>query len=333
MKKPENANDVVPLVPAPGGGVDTAEVEDAIRAWVTHPAFMRLVADFGGPAVDRDLPEYLAALEEFSVAWDFRAGRERNLAHSKEVLEGDEGKIFDAARTLGLRDAFERPAKARYDHCLILGGMVRACVVRPLWAAGLRHTGVEFGDVTALGGFRRLGGDEPALAEIAGMGDVVDELHAMDVGLRRAFAVAGEPKMEGEYIPEDPNRGWAVRRYHADGLPLTVVAAPSTQPETRRANTADTYAWWAENVAELGPGHRVLLVTSAIYVPFQHADAVRMLASVHGCAVETVGAAPELTGGLPQQNFAATNYLQEMRSTIRAMRMLQRHLRQDGDTA
>lgn len=330
MDTPANANDVVPLIPASGGGVDTAEIEDAIRAWVTHPGFTGLVADFGGPAENRDLPEYLDALEEFSVAWDFRGGLERNLAHSREVLKGDEEKILGAARTLGLREAFARPVDTRYDHCLILGGLVRACVVRPLWAAELRGGGAEFGDVTALGGFRPLGGDEPGLAETAGMAGVTDELHAMDFGLRRAFDVAGEPKVEGEYDPEDPYRGWAVRRYRTGELPLTVVAAPSSQPATRRANTADTYAWWAENIADLGPDHRVLLVTSAIYVPFQHADAVRMLASVYGCAVETVGAPPEWTGGLPKQPFTATGYLQEMRSTIRAMRMLLRHLRQDA---
>lgn len=328
MEKTEHTADVVPLVPAAGGGVDADAIERGIRAWVGHPAFTELVTDFGGPVEREDLMEYLDALEEFSAVWDFRGGRERNLARSAERPAADEEKIFTAARVLGLRDAFAHPRLDEYDHCLILGGMVRACLVRPLWAAELRRAGLRFGDVTALGGFRRLGGDEPALAAAAGMDGVSDELHAMDFGLRRAFGVTAQPDVDGKYAPEDPNRGWAVHRYRAEDLPLSVVAAPSSQPETRRANTADTYAWWAENIADLGPDDRVLLVTSAIYVPFQHADAVRMLASVYGCAVETVGAPAEWTSaGLAPQEFAAANYLQEMRSTVRAMRMLLRQVR------
>jgi hypothetical protein len=323
MEGPELAHDVVCLPMATGGPVDVVAIKEAVRDWVTHPVFVGLVAAFGGPPVQDDLGHYLAALEEFSAAWDSRDGQERHLAGSLQISGASRDQVLRAADVLGLRDGFARPRASRYDHCLILGGQVRACIVRPAWAAELARTGISFDGVTALGGFRKLVGNEPSLVAELGMADVTDEFHAMDAGLGRAFGAAGHPVSEGYYDPENPNTSWTVHRYEHENPSLSVVAAPSTQPHLRRANTADSYAWWATNIAKLTPGHRVLLVTSAIYVPFQHADAMRMLSAVYGCAVETVGVPAEWTvDGIAKQEFTAANYLQELRSAIRSMRLL-----------
>lgn len=321
-------HELVRLPPAPGGQIDVLAIEEAVRDWVCHPAFTALVGSFGGPRQQTDLASYLEALERFSTVWDFRGGQERNLARSLKASKEGEEQIFATARILGMREGFERPRADEYDHCLILGGLVRACVIRPAWAAELAKTGIRFGDVTALGGVRPLGGDEPSIASAVAMSDVVDEFQAMDAGLRRAFGVAGDPVADGKNDPSEPNGSWIVHRYQLKDLPLSVVAAPSSQPHLRRANTGDSYAWWAKNVAKLTADHRILLVTSAIYVPFQHADAVRMLAAAYDCAVETVGVPAGWTiDGVPKQWYTAANYLQEMRSAICSMRLLMDHLR------
>jgi hypothetical protein len=52
MDRDSPATDVVPLAPALGGGVDLVEIENAVRAWVTHPAFRGLVAGFTGRTSD-----------------------------------------------------------------------------------------------------------------------------------------------------------------------------------------------------------------------------------------------------------------------------------------
>jgi hypothetical protein len=114
-----------------------------------------------------------------------------------------------------------------------------------------------------------------------------------------------------------------VREYSGpEDLEVRVIAAPSTKPGVRRANTPDTYAWFASQVAHLQPGQRLLVVTTSIYVPFQHANAVRMLALPFGVSVETVGAEPGDLDPRLYQQFLAHNYLQEVRSTIRALREL-----------
>ena len=47
-----------------------------------------------------------------------------------------------------------------------------------------------------------------------------------------------------------------------------------------------------QEVAHLQPGQRLLIVTTAIYVPFQHANALRMFSLPYGALIDTVGVEP-----------------------------------------
>ena len=206
---------------------------------------------------------------------------------------------------------------------LILGGLARACLARPLAAARLLSGGVEAGAVTALGGFRELRGDEVGLVEQvapeqAGTQAVDDEFDAMDVGVRLAFGL-GAPDDEREMRADTPFGSWRVHEYRtAAGLPVFVVAAPSSEPGVRRTNTPDSYEWFATELVGLQPGQRLLLVTSDIYVPFQHADALRVLGLPYEVRVETMGIQPGDLDPRLTQAFSADAYLQEVRSTIMA---------------
>lgn len=86
----------------------------------------------------------------------------------------------------------------------------------------------------------------------------------------------------------------------------------------RWANTADGYAGWASLVATPQPGERVLVVTTDLFVPFQHCDAVRLLGLAHGCEIDTVGFAPiDYPQWLPP--YSTTHLLMEVRSAILSM--------------
>jgi hypothetical protein len=101
-----------------------------------------------------------------------------------------------------------------------------------------------------------------------------------------------------------------------------VLAAPSTDPEKRRANTRDTYEFWARRV-KLRATDRTRMVTSPMYVPFQHSDAIRILGLRHGCGIDTIGFNPaRVTVPLAADATKPDRYLQEMRSGIRSMRNL-----------
>lgn len=311
-------------VPAPGsGGSDTREsILDEVERWVSGAPIAALLAAFGaeppvGPTRDR-----LDWLEQFSAEnWDFRAGKERNLAAAQTFAEPVQATIFSVATALGMVST-QPPRAARYDHVLILGGLVRACLLRPRYAADLLRQGVRASAVAALTAFRPLGGDEPALVRAAGItGEPANEMEAMQEGLMRAFGLdpaAAHDVGSGEGFATELVRSW-----RQDDTTVELVVAPSPEPETRRANSADTYAYWADRHAHLQPGAQILLITSAIYVPFQGCDAVRVLALPRGCSVETVGVDVTSTDlGALQQQFTPANYLQEIRSAVRSVRSL-----------
>ncbi len=310
-----------PLPPLPPDGSDVAA---AIEAWTRSSALDELVQLSGGEVpTGLELSELLARLEEFSKVWDFRGGKERNLFQARSLDADTEQAIKDAATTLGLVKGGATP-QGRYDHVLILGGLARACLARPLAAARLlEQGGVEAGSVTALGGFRELKGNEVGLVEQvafeqAGTESVGDEFDAMDAGIRLAFGLDSPDRERGERS-ELEFGSWRVREYTtAAGLPAFVVAAPSSEPELRRTNTGDSYEWFATELAGLQPGQRVLLVTSDIYVPYQHADALRVLGLPHQVLVETMGIQPGDVDPRLSQVFSADAYLQEVRSTIMA---------------
>ncbi|MGQ0775965.1 MAG: hypothetical protein ACT4NY_16350 [Pseudonocardiales bacterium] len=313
-------------VTVPGRGEDLTAValRSEIGAWVRSAPMRALVARFGGRVNESELPALLQGLDEFSAdTWDFRANRERNLIDPDIVTGESEELILAAADALGLVRP-ELPMHESYDHLLILGGLVRACVRRPEYAAHLLAHSVTSRTVAALTGFRLLGGDEPSLLEAFGLPAATFEHEVVEAGLRRAFGLgplAVEHKSPDGVL--DNSRSLVAAGSTTEGVRVGFVVAPSLEPEKRRANSSDTYRFWAEEVAHPKPGERVLLVTSCIYVPYQHAEAVRLLGLPHGCELDTVGTDSRVIGdGGHVQAFRGVHYLQELRSAIRSYRAL-----------
>jgi hypothetical protein len=227
--------------------------------------------------------------------------------------------VIDAATALQLVEP-QMPRHREYDHLLVLGGLGRACLQRTEYAAQLIEQDVVIvPGVAALGSFRPLTEAEKELPGLAGSRYEVD---AMDAGVRTAFDLDGPGLLESSDDPVD-HSSWSARTYQSPaGAEVHVLAAPSSEPATRRANTPDTYEFWAQRI-NLRATDRILVITSPVYVPFQHADALRMLALRYGCGIDTVGfdlgrvSVPLAPG--------ATNpdrYLQELRSGILSMMRL-----------
>jgi hypothetical protein len=282
-----------------------------VDAWSASPALRELVTAFGGsvPSTAR-----LDWLDSFSAThWDFRGGRERNLAGPADITAEQAELVLRLAPELGLAGQ-ETPSRARYDAVLMTGGMIRAGIVKPRHVAALLDNGLQVESVVFLGGFRPFAGDEAELAQALGIRGG-DEFAAMVAGMELAFGPVGEPDVtRGD--------GWCEFRWGR----LSVLAAPSSDP-SRRANSADTYRFWA---AERSAGATsALVVTTPIYVPYQGAAAVEVLGLECGLAVETVGtsaAASDL--GEYTQPFLPAHHLQELRSAIRGMLSLRRGLEQ-----
>jgi hypothetical protein len=310
-------------VQAVGEGGD---LSSDIAAWIDSPPMRALVVAFAEAEdvsmADLDLATRLDRLDSFTERWDTRQGRERDQADELPLTPEQDELVMRAVTALGFRDSGV-PRHDRYDHILMLGGLFRACITRPAHAANLIRSGmVSTSSVTALGGHRPFSEQERALAERAGFGELNEEFAALDAGVRKAFGLDDPSSTEGERF-DSPGGSWSLHSYDTDGgLTVRVAAAPSGEPALRRANTEDSYKWWANKVAKLGPRDRILAVTTAIYVPAQHAAAVRMLSIPFGAEVETVGIEPGDVNPALAQPFTPTKYLLEIRSAIRSLRDL-----------
>ncbi|MCO7218997.1 hypothetical protein [Klenkia sp. PcliD-1-E] len=234
------------------------------------------------------------------------------MAAAAHLSSSQEQAAIEAATALGLSGG-RAPKRKQYDHALVLGGLIRACITRPRYARELMESGIELSDVVALGGFRPLKGDEITLASVLGV-DASNEFEAMVAGVRFALGIADEPSVERSDFVEPANDDWAVATF--PGYAASVIAAPSRLPDVRRANTADTFAWWGDKHPDARGSH-VLLITSQIYVPYQGAVAIQNLGMPYGVTVETVGVSTSAADlGPHTQAFSAANYLQEIRSAI-----------------
>ncbi len=310
-------------------GEDARRALDWVRDWVGSEALQSVVRLYDGRIPEGlDLAGRLAWLSEFSDRWNFRQGKERNLVESLDFSEPAASVIFESAEELGLRGS-DRPQGAEFDHVVILGGLARACVSRPREAARLIEAdGVEAGHLVALGGFRPLkGGEEELVRDFLGV-NATDEYEAMDAGVRSAFGLGASASAEGERS-EQLGASWEIRAYEPESaLPVHVVAAPSSDPGVRRANTADTYEWLASRSGWIEPGSSMLIVTTNIYRPYQQADAIRMLTLPYGIEVEVFGGLPGASDPRLLKDFRPHDYLQEIRSTIASMSRLRAAIEQ-----
>jgi hypothetical protein len=307
----------VPLLPCPPGGADRRELEAATSEWIHSAAFVALMREFGGKVGTGPLADVLEDAERFSAeAWDFRRGAERSAAaeatfppHVVELVEAVATALGLAGRT--------RPPAAEYEHVLMLGGGVRTSLARAHHLDDLLRSGVATPAVAGLGSFRPLPSETRDATEF-GVPESVTEADAVEQALRLALGLSEAPV---ERVGDRLGEPWRVREYPAHQPRVAVLAAPPSRPGAR-ANTGDTLTGWADLVATApAAGARLLLVTTDLFVPYQHADAVRLLGLGYGCGVDTVGLA--LAGPQPWVPRPTTSaILQEVRSAIVSMRKL-----------
>lgn len=324
-------------VVVPGQGEEpTPEVLLAeIANWVQSDPLRALVRRFGNGQATGDLAAQLAYLDEFTAeAWDFRAAaagpaRERNQVAVDAITGDDELLVYAATEALGLRTP-RPPRYASYDHVVVLGGLVRANIWRPAYAAHLLRHGIAAPEVTAISAFRDLARndqdpakDEYRLLQVFDLPRRNYEWEVMEDGLRRAFDLPPF-RVQQESGPDayGADRFRVASAESADQL-FRLVVAPALEPGRPRANTADGYRYWAEQVGHVKPGARVLAVTTCIYVPYQHAVAIQLLGIPFDCSIDTVGIDfTVIDDRLSPQEFRGVHYLQETRSAIRAYRQL-----------
>lgn len=271
------------------------------RSWIANPALGELVRHYGGSYPTGDLTSAVSALVSFSRIWDRRSGGERH-----DVAEGDSDVDAEAImpffQQLGLYDPATLPI-GQYDWVLILGGTAAACVLRASFVADLIDSrAILPGGVCLLGSRRAVYPLE--LNAVSSQYATRELLSNSCTELDIQHAVAKEiiiPACAGIL----------------DAVDIRVVGAESSDPGRHRANTADTCIE-AVRLIEATSGMRLLMVTTHIYVPYQHFVAVRTLGIPYGLDVETIGVPPRRL----QRPFTVAEYAQEIRSALLAVQAL-----------
>ncbi|MBB5632302.1 hypothetical protein BKA04_000525 [Cryobacterium mesophilum] len=293
---------------------------DAVAAFAPDPA-ARMSGSSGEPLLD--------ALESFAGEhWDFRSGRERNLAANASLTARQIEAIDSAAALLGL-DGTSPPSRPGYDAVIMTGGMVRAGIVKPRYLRELYDAGLAWREGVFLGAFRTFAGDEATLGRALGV-DGDNEFDAMTAGMRQAFGRGRPDRSEhsGEADAPPGYADWRVDSWNWNERVLQVVAAPSSDPMQRRANTADTFRFWAVRAGDI---RSVLVITTPVYVPYQGAAAIEVLGLEFGFSVETVAVSPAASDlGENSQVFLPQHRAQELRSAIHGYRSLRASLTAGG---
>lgn len=308
------------------------EYKEKIRNWFCSEEIKELVDIFQGnfPKCKSE-QEILSWLVEFSDIWDYRKKQKSSLdittGERARWLISDAGlskeqkkSIDNVIRELGLLGVGE-PTLEEYDYILALGGARMSCMYRTKYAwqmaqkfsAGLKS-------LVLLGAMRPVAESERETTDTYAP-SAVTEFDLIEAAMHQCGKEI-ESTRESFENSEHSNLSWRINYYmeKENNIPIISMAAPSTEP-VRRANSADSYKFFMEKIAE-GKEGSLLLVTSQIYVPYQHIEAVRTLGIPYNISIDTIGFPVEWNesnrGGMMQYE----NYLQEIRSALQAMNRL-----------
>lgn len=305
------------------------KLEEEIKQWSVSPELTEIVEAFGGEYPDVDDTKYLVNwLLEFSEKWDYRQKQNtttdgRNVealrwaVNGSQISEEQQKAVFDGINMLGLKNV-SIPRYDFYDYILVLGGARMACLYRTKYARELISKMEQAPQaVVLLSGMRPVSDTERNMTDLYAP-TALTEFDLINAGAEQSFELSGEYE-EIKYMNPNMNKSWAIRTYLnlEYEFQLQSLCGPSSNPESRRANSADTFAFFAER-QRMKSGSRVLMVTSQIYVPYQQMEAIRCLAIPNNIYVETVGFPIEWNVNR-QGMMRAVNYLQEIRSTIQAI--------------
>ena len=299
------------------------------KSWLYTPELDILVEQFEN-RIPRNLAftDRLDWLADFSQIWDFRKIQSvakdlktgetaRWLLSNSNLNEMQMAAAIKAAEALGMITGQALTNKNQVT-ILVLGGARMSCLFRMRFAKELCESyGIRAKEIVGLTGMRLISDSERSTTDTYAP-EAKTEFDLMCEAAKRVFGLSREASREGELL-DSLNDSWARIRYKSK-IPITILAAPSSEPEKRRANTADTFQFWREQ-RDAEKENSVLLVTSQIYVPYQQLEAVRILGIPYGYNLETVGFPREWSVGIQGLQTAA-NYLQEIRSVLLSMQKL-----------
>ena len=183
--------------------------------------------------------------------------RETQELRPLEELEQYREALYPLFRELGLVD-INRPLCKDYSRILVLGGSLSACHSRTAAAAGWVTPSVRC--VDGLSCYRPINPVERRASAFQSSSDT--EFGVLSDAFASVFGLSGQPE-DQFHGDRNLNRISCVRTFAGAGeeCSFRVFAAPSTQPEERRADTGDTLRFYLLQTPP-APSESLLAVTN-----------------------------------------------------------------------
>lgn len=296
---------------------DPHDIRQSTASWLDSAEMTDLLACFGHMLTATGLRNRLAEAEQISRnIFDFRQGGERWEAKKTEFSPRT-AEAVAALITRIYRDPQDLPATELGEptHGLVLGGRIDSCLLRAELLADLLGEGLRVGHVWVLGSRRDVVDMERKVASELHLGPVDDELDAMCAALSYALNLPNGAE-ESRWSPCE------VRQLAMSPIPVAGLAAEPGHGNAR-ATTSDTYRFFLETAGKVTEQDHILIITSAIHAPFQHAQALAELSIPTSATITSVGAhigtSREAT---VRAEWTTAEWLQEIRSAISSMRVM-----------
>ena len=178
-----------------------------------------------------------------------------------EELEPLRGKLYPLLDELGFI-RINKPLSERHSRVLVLAGALGACYANTIAAASWRDSTTL--SVDGLSCYRPVNPRERASSAYASSRDT--EFGVVADAFSEVFGLSGSDYRDAYVGDRNLNGISCIREFQVQpgSCRYRVYAAPSSEPELRRADTADTMRFYAEN-AGVSPGEGLLAVTSNRY--------------------------------------------------------------------
>ena len=301
--------------------------------WIRSEAMNRLVRLYNSevqPPSYLPFKDYVCWLKDFaSKHWDYRKMQKdamtkegeaaRWLLQNDTFAEENKDKIYGAATTLGLIGV-STPIINNPDYILPLGGARMSNLRRAELA---RQTVDKYNlktKIVALSTYRPIAETERSSIDSYASGAQY-EFDAIVSGMDSAFEMKGAYSIKNRVF-DNPNKNYGICTFNSEynGTKLYALAAPSTFPDVRRANSADCFEFLFKEF-DIQEGSYLINCTSQIYCTYQHVRALS-LAIKHKVVFDTIGF-PFYLNEIKASNESSlskpVNYLQEIKGTIDAI--------------
>jgi hypothetical protein len=283
-----------------------SDVEEMAREWLSSPQ-LRAVASEMDAATNGKLD--LAALTRWSAeALDTRAGGERREAPAVESPPARAAALLELARRWGMLET-RGPQREIYEATILLGGTTIGNRLRTELTRRCAEEGTKLGVLVAASAKRRIG-DSERRSDPSSTG----ESEEWENLFRNVAEIFGPLNREIEETGGAGVNAWKDASFSSPGPEIRLLVAPPREGRAR-ANTGDVLSFLQ---SRLSPHDhpRLLLVTSAIYAPYQFFVAAPALLAGHAQYVELIGTATAVGAG--DQHLLAQRLAQETHAAITA---------------